>query len=167
MHKYVPLACIMTLSGFTLAGQTSFGLENLRTTGMVGIASGQTAQLNLLNPGIQAPALGVICSATVSFVDSTGGVLKSATLSVPPGQSLSLALKSDVDLSLAVGERREIRATIAIPPYPTSATGTAAVPACKVTPTLEVIDTATGRTLVTMRHTVLIPSILAANSQRK
>jgi hypothetical protein len=37
----------------------------VKTTAMIGLAQGQTAQLNLLNPGVQAPATGVICTAAV------------------------------------------------------------------------------------------------------
>jgi hypothetical protein len=155
---YFPLA--MTLSAFALDAQTTIGSQNIQTTGMVGVADGQTAQLNLLNPGIQAPALGVICSATVSFVDSAGSVVKSTTLTVIPGQSQSFSIKSDVDLNLTAGQRREIRATIAIPPIPPPTGGASA--SCKVFPTLEIIDTVSGRTLVTLGHTEPIPSIFGA-----
>jgi hypothetical protein len=133
---------------------------------MVGLADAQTAQLNVLNPGILAPALGVICSAAVSFVDANGTVLKSAVLNVLPGKSLSLALRSDIDLKLVAGDRREIRATIAIPPFPppatASSTPTAGV-ACKLIPTLEILDTTSGRTMVTLGHVVTIPGLPTAN----
>lgn len=163
MHKYVHLALVTTLSAFGLHAQAVLGLQQIETTGMVGIASGQTAQLNLLNPGIQAPALGVMCPATVSFWDSAGKQLKSATLTVIPGQSQSFAIKSDTDLNLATGARTEIRAVIAQPPIsPSATTGPAAAAVCKVVPTLEIVDTASGRTLVILGHTTTIPSILAS-----
>jgi hypothetical protein len=101
----------------------------------------------------------VICSATVSFVDAGGSVVKSTTLTVIPGQSQSFSIKSDVDLNLTAGQRREIRATIAIPPIPSPTSGASS--ACKVFPTLEIIDTVSGRTLVTLSHTEPIPSVFA------
>ena len=160
MRNLIYLSLAMTLSAFALNAQTTIGSQNIQTTGMIGVADGQTAQLNLLNPGIQAPALGVICSATVSFVDAGGSVVKSTTLTVIPGQSQSFSIKSDVDLNLTAGQRREIRATIAIPPLPPP-TGEAST-TCKVFPTLEIIDTVSGRTLVTLSHTEPIPSIFGA-----
>jgi hypothetical protein len=92
-------------------------------------------------------------------VDSNGNALKSTTLSVIPGQSMAFTLRSDTDLNLLTGDRREIRATIAIPANVpvTAASARAATPACKVIPTLEILDTASGRTLVVLGHVELIP----------
>jgi hypothetical protein len=160
MLKYVNLTCAMTLSAFALSAQSVPVSQTVQTTGMVGIADAQTAQLNLLNPGVLAPALGVICTTAVSFVDSTGTVLKSATLVVPPGKSMSLSLRSDTDLNLAAGDRREIRATITIPPmFPPTAIVSA--PSCTLIPTLEMLDTASGRTLVVLGRVETVPSVVA------
>jgi hypothetical protein len=160
MSKTLHLTCLLTLSAIALGAQAIPVSSSVETTGMVGIADAQTAQLNLLNPGVQAPALGMICTAAVSFVDSTGTVLKSATLTVPPGKSMSLSMKSDTDLNLVAGDRVQIRATITIPPFPPTAVASA--PACKVIPTLEMIDTASGRTLVVVGHVEAVPSIVTA-----
>ena len=56
---------------------------------MVGLGDAQTAQLNLLNPGVEPPAAGAVCSAAVSFVDADGNVLKSMMLNVAPGKSMA------------------------------------------------------------------------------
>lgn len=54
-----------------------------RTSGMVGIAEGQTARLNALNPGVAPPAAaGEICSGLLTFLGEDGKVLKSATVNV-------------------------------------------------------------------------------------
>jgi hypothetical protein len=160
MPKTLHLTCLLTLSAVALSAQSIPVSATVETTGMVGIADAQTAQLNLLNPGVLAPALGIICTAAVSFVDSTGAVLKSATLTVPPGKSMSFALRSDTDLNLVAGDRREIRATITIPPF-FPPTAVASAPACKVIPTLEMLDTVSGRTLVVLGHVEPVPSIVA------
>ena len=169
MLKYAPLTCAIALSVLGLHAQAVVASQNIQTTGMIGIASGQTAQLNLLNPGIQAPAMGVLCTATVSFVDAGGKVLKSATLTVIPGQSQSFALKSDTDLNLIAGERNEIRATIAIPfvPPPNASGVGPAAAGCRVIPTLEMIDTVSGRTLVTLGHVTAIPALFEGNQPRR
>jgi hypothetical protein len=72
MTKYLYSMCaLMLASAFPLGAQVAPGSQTVETTGMVGIADAQTAQLNLLNPGVLAPAVGMICKATVSFVDAT------------------------------------------------------------------------------------------------
>jgi hypothetical protein len=92
------------------------------TSGVVGIAEGQSAQLNALNPGVAGPAAaGEICSGLLTFLGDHGKVLKSATVNVAPGTSGHLVIDSDKDLALAVDVRKEIRATIAIPPVPAPA----------------------------------------------
>lgn len=165
MLKYVRSTCVLlALGAWTLSAQVTPGLQTVRTTGMVGIADAQTAQLNLLNPGVLPPAVGMICKAAVSFVDANGTVLKSTSLTVIPGQSMSFSLRSDTDLNLVAGDRREIRATISIPAIVTPvATSTSAVaPSCKVIPTLELFDTVSGRTLVVLGHAAMVPSVVTA-----
>lgn len=162
MSKYVLLTMALALSAVALSAQAVPVSNTVQTTGMVGIADAQTAQLNLLNPGVLPPAVGAICSATVSFVDANGSVLKATSLAVPPGKSMPFDLRSDTDLQLVAGDRREIRATISIPAvFPPTATGSTPIaPACKLIPTLEIFDTVSGRTLVTLGHVATIPSIV-------
>jgi hypothetical protein len=160
MTNNVRLMCALALSALALSAQTIPISSTVETTGMVGLAEGQAAQLNLLNPGVQPPAVGVICSATVAFVDAAGTVLKSQVVSVLPGKAGAADLRGDTDLKLAAGDRREIRATITIPafPPPPTATSTTMVPvACKLFPTLEIFDLASGRTLVTLGHVEIVP----------
>jgi hypothetical protein len=166
MFKSVYLTCVLTLSAVGLSAQVTTVLPDVRTSGMVGIGDAQTAQLTLLNPGMEAPALGIICTAMVSFVDASGRVLKSATLTIAPGKSIPFVLRSDVDLNLIAGQRREIRATISTPGVPPPATPTAAATptGCKLIPTLEILDTVTGRTLVVLGHAAMIPQVVATTA---
>jgi hypothetical protein len=165
MIKNIYSTCVlMALSAVSLGAQVAPASQTVQTTGMVGIADAQTAQLNLLNPGVPAPALGIICKATVSFVDAKGTVLKSTTLTVIPGQSMSFSLRSDTDLNLVAGDRREIRATISLPVIaPPTATATPA--ACKMIPTLEMLDTVSGRTLVVLGHATAVTGIVTATPE--
>jgi hypothetical protein len=163
MLKYVPFVCALALSAIALPAQTTAVASTVKTTAMIGLAQGQTAQLNLLNPGVQTATAAVICTAAVAYFDSTGTMLKTATLSVAPGKSGSVDL-SDAELNIAAGARREIRAQISVPGVlpPTSTAGTPIVAAaCKLIPTLEIFDSATGRTLVTLGHVEAIPSAVA------
>jgi hypothetical protein len=161
MSNYARFTCFLALSACALSAQVI--PSTVQTTGMIGVADAQTAQLNLLNPGIQPPAVGVVCTAAVTFIDGNGVVVKTGTLTVPPGQSRSLAIRSDMDLNVvAAGDRREVRAVISIPgilpPTPTP-TATVVEPACKLVPTLEILDTVSGRTLVTLGHVVDVPAV--------
>jgi hypothetical protein len=150
--KYTHLTCALlrsfalsfALSALTLSAQVV--TPTLETTGMIGIADAQTAQFNLLNPGILPPAVGVVCSVVASFVDNTGLVIKSMPLTILPGQSMSVSIRSDTDLNLLPGDRREIRATIST------------ISTCKLIPTLEILDTSSGRTLVTLGHVEAVPA---------
>ena len=158
MFLYARLTCVLTLGAMALAAQTVTPPTALETTAMVGIAVGQTARLNLFNPGVQAPATGVVCTAMVQYLDENDTVLKTVTVAVPPGKAVGVQLHGDTDLSLPSGARREIRATVAIPtvPPPTASTSTTPVPACQLVPTLELYDALTGRTLVILGRTVKV-----------
>lgn len=154
MFHTTRLMCVLAAGGLSLAAQT-VPVESVQTTPMVGIAFGQTARLNLLNPGDRPPALGVICTAQVTYFDGAGIALKTASVSVAPGTSVPVDLHSDLDLSLAVNGRREIRAAIATPTVPPpSATSTTTPPACKLIHSLEIFDTLTGRTQAVITRAV-------------
>lgn len=155
MFHTTRLMCVLALGAMSLAAQT-IPVDTVQTTAMVGLATGQTARLNLLNPGVAAPALGVVCTAMVQYLGADGTVLKTASVTVLPGKSMPVDLRSDIDLSLAPDTRKEIRTTIAIPSVPPPSTGTAATPACKLIPTLEIFDSLTGRTEAILGHVVSI-----------
>jgi hypothetical protein len=161
MFKFVRLTCVFALGGAALLAQTNMPVV-VKTTGMVGLAEDQTARLNLLNPGVVPGATAAVCTANVSFIDATGTVVKTATVSVAPGTSGGLNLDSQADLNLVVGARREIRAVITLPgvvPPPSPATASSSiVEACKLIPTLEVFDTLTGRTLVVLGRAETVPA---------
>jgi hypothetical protein len=59
-----------------------------------------------------------------------------------------------------VNARREIRATITIPPVPppTTSSTTAVAPVCKLIGTLEIFNTLDGHTQVTLGTVHLVPS---------
>ncbi len=138
------------------------------TSGMVGVAEGQTAQLNALNPGVTPLGAGAACSALLTFLGEDGKVLKSITVAVAPWTSDHLSLDSVADLALAVGARKEIRATITIPPVPPpAASATAPVtPVCPLIGTLEIFNTQNGHTQVTLGvvHEVPSPAVTPAPS---
>jgi len=158
MYRLLNSTCVfLFVSGliWTAAAQTAPVTSSgpvVVTSGMVGIAEGQAAQLNVLDAGVPASTSAAAsavpaCVALLSFLDGQGNVLKSATIMVAPGASQSIRLDADTDLNLTVDTRREIRAEVQVPavPPPSAAVTT---PACKLIPSLEILDRITGRTQV-------------------
>ena len=143
----VRLMCVLALGAMALAAQV-VPLETVKTTAMVGIATGQTARLNLLNPGGEAVPAGLTCTANVTYFDGAGAVRKTATVVVAPGKNQFVDLHSDADLALTLDSRVEIRATIAVPAIlpPASSSTSAPTPACQLVANLEIFDNITLRT---------------------
>jgi hypothetical protein len=148
-------AVFVSMAGLAAAQGTTMPVlfPQVQTFGMVGLAEGQTARLNLLNPGVLPPlATGAICSAQVSFLDAKGTVLKTAAISVLPGQSVPFDLNRDTDVT-ATDQRVQIRATIQIPaPLPIVATPPQLF-GCPLLPTLEIFNRDTGRTQLLITET--------------
>jgi hypothetical protein len=153
--------CVFALAAAGLYAQTvsTPPPQVTLTSGIVSLAEGQTAQLNALNPGVAPPAMSVVCSALVTIIDGQGKVLKAATVAVPPGASRNIDVDSDKDLALHVDERRELRATLTIPPILPPPGSTVPQPApCKLIGDLEIVDTVTGRPQVVLGIVHLVPS---------
>lgn len=157
--------CVFALAAIGLYAQTTTPPADLvtHTTGLVGIAEGQTAQFNALNPGDG----GTACTGVLNFIAADGTVFKSTTVTVAPGLGQHISLDSVADLALAPAARRSIRATITVPaapPPPTSTSTSVSTPtparaACRLIGTLEIFTTSTGHTLVTLGadHRVVTP----------
>ena len=140
---------LLSLSAALAVAQQSpinpLGIVPTETSGMIGIAAGQTARLNALHPGVPAPlATAARCPVTVSFLDDQGNVLQSSQIIVDPGKSLP------VDYVMSAPGRLQIRALIAFTqstPVANPAGPAVAVPfVCPLIPTLEIFDTSTTKT---------------------
>lgn len=165
--------CVFALAAAGLYAQTTTTPPPAdlvtHTTGLVGIGEGQTAQFNALNPG----DTGATCTGVLNFITADGIVLKPTTVTVGPGTGQHIDLDSIADLALAVGARKSIRATITVPaapppPAPTSSspsvTASTTPPlkaACRLIGTLEIYDTSTGHTLVTLGATQRVVKVVA------
>ncbi len=138
---------LMAATGvFAQSTPTPAPVPDSRTSGMVGIALGQTARFNVLNPASSSSATAPTCSAVLTYYDATGATLKTSTVSVAPGTAGYLDLFSDVDLALPAGQRKQIRATFLSLDVP--ATSTSTVSGCRLIGNLEIFNTATGATQV-------------------
>lgn len=165
MFSMAPRICVFALAAAGLYAQTTTPPADLvtHTTGLVGIAEGQTAQFNALNPGDG----GTACTGVLNFIAADGTVFKSTTVTVAPGLGQHIDLDSVADLALAAAARKSIRATVTVPAAPpppasTSTSASTATPvraACRLIGTLEIFTTSTGHTLVTLGadHRVVTP----------
>jgi hypothetical protein len=169
MYRLLSSTCVfMFTSGliWTAAAQNSPAGPVVVTSGMVGIAEGQAAQINVLNPGGATSVAG--CAAVLSFLDDQGNLLKSATVMVARGASQSLRVDADIDLKLTVDARREIRAEVQVPvppPPSTAVTTPVTTPGCKLIPNVEVLDRITGRTQVVLGAGHIVPGVMPASGQ--
>jgi len=116
------------------------------------------AQLNVVNPAAPtASNSAAACTAFLAFVDDTGKTIVSKTVSVPPGKSL------------AVGAREEVRGTITITPslFVSNTLEPISFTPCALIPSLEVLDSLTGKTQFVMVETTheanLLPPTPVAN----
>jgi len=145
------MSTFLRISVFALAAAGLFAQTTtpivpvLETTGVIGAAEGQVARLNVLNPGVAPPAVGMVCSAQIAFVGEDGKVIKTSMVSINPGATAAIAVDGDIELKLIAAERREIRATI--------------VSSCKLIGTVEIFDKFTGRTQAVLGgfHAVAVP----------
>jgi len=160
--------CIKGLSVFVLAAsclvaQPIIPATDTRTTGVIGIASGETARFNVLNDAMAPGVTTTSCSVVLTYYGADGSVLKSATMPVALGTAGYLDLFSSSDLSLALDQRKQIRATLSVPLVPNPSAGSsssapATVPECTLIGTLEILDAVTGRTQVILGGTHEVPS---------
>jgi hypothetical protein len=147
MKRFSLLATIVLTA--ILARAQGFIAPQQHNSSVVGIASGQTARLNVLYPSIPAPLLQVMCAVTASIVDDQGTVLKTQDFQMLGGKSASLSLNADTELPGA--HAAQIHA-LTLTPAASSAGGF-----CQVLPSLDIVDNATGRTLVHLETTVTYP----------
>ena len=151
MQRFSFLATIVFTAVLARA-QGSFTPPQQHNSSVVGITSGQTARLNVLYPSIPAPLLQVMCGVTVSIVDDQGSVLKTQDFQMLGGKTASLSLNAD-DF-LPSGHTAQIHA-LTITPAVSPAGGY-----CEVLPSLDIIDNATGKTLVHLETTITYPRAL-------
>src|SRR5580693_92441 len=120
MTKLVYRISVFALAAAGAFSQRAFAQSTLppvivHTTGMIGLAEGQTARFNVLNPGVLPPALGMTCTVALTFFDGAGKVLKTSTVTATPGEAQYLDLFGDADLALMIDQHKQIRATFTLP----------------------------------------------------
>lgn len=169
LHRFQRIS-VFVLAATGLFAQTTTPaaptVGTTHTSGMVGLALGQAARINVLNavsPSATATP-SIPCVASLTYYDAAGAMLKTATVTVAPGAAAHLDIDSDIDLALQVNQRKDIRATfvvLAVPtPVASSTAATPVAPACHLIGNVEIFDEISGRTEVVVgaMHIVEPPS---------
>jgi len=152
MKRFRLLATIIFSA--VVARAQGFTAPQLHNSSVVGIASGQTAKLNVLYPSIPAPlASQATCSVTVSIVDEQGGILKTQDFQMIGGKTASISVNADTELP---SHAAQIHALVLTPA--TSSGGGY----CEVLPSLDIVDNNTGKTVVHLETTITYPRIVPA-----
>lgn len=140
--NHIILAAAFSAAIASAQTTTTGTVTETSNTPAVGLASSETAQVNLVNTASNASSgTAASCTGTVTFLNSSGKAIGSASsFTVTSGeiQSVSLPFGS----AGATGTRTEIRATIS-----RTITLNSGVP-CNLQITLETYDTSTGVTHV-------------------
>jgi hypothetical protein len=133
MRTFLLFAVI--LNGANAIAQSPAFQNQQRTSGVVGVATGQTARLNVVYPTAPAPILQILCSANLVIADDQGKILGSKDAAqLIAGRSVSLDVNADTDLQ---GSARTQIHGFSIAPN-----------GCHLVTTLEIIDNATQKTVV-------------------
>jgi hypothetical protein len=151
------MAQFLALCGAGMAQTTSSPSPGVVTRAYtflpVGVAPGETMQVNVVNTGqtpAATPAATPSCTGTISFINASGTVIGTpAKFTVGLGQIFSASL-SYGQAGVTGNARAEIRAQIQLMTPAVTGTGTPTVmtpvPACSLSYSLETFDTATGVT---------------------
>ncbi|HLH17806.1 MAG TPA: hypothetical protein VKX45_11325 [Bryobacteraceae bacterium] len=140
LSRYLLLAAVVAATAATALADPPSGTRTA-TFPPVGLASSETAQVNLVNlatnPSNSSNAAS--CTGSVTFLDPTGAAIgKATTFTVASGQIVSVKLPYS---ATAASARTEFRASVSL----NVGEGAAA---CSLQSTLETYDTATGVTHV-------------------
>ncbi len=136
----------------TASTQTSITV----TSGMVGVNSGQSVRLNVLNlQPVVTGVTAVVCPATLEIYNDSGAQLTQMQITdIPPANAANLVYKPVVPATPA-NARVEIRAVVVTPTptaIPVATPGSpivmATVTACSLMPSLEITNDANGSTQV-------------------
>lgn len=138
---------------------TSNTVTKTANTPAVGLASSETAQINLVNTAANASnGTAASCTGSVTFLNASGAAIGSATpFTVASGAIVSISLP--FGKSGATGTRTEILATVSRTVTQNSG------PPCKLQVTLETYDTSTGATHVYLPNSVAIPGFEPVRGQ--
>ncbi len=170
-----PLALMLVFAAFAAAQgpqppqPTAF--NQTLTFGIVGVATGQTARVSVLNLGVQ-PFLGARvepgtmpapmpvavqpCQVQVQFLDSQGNGIGQPT--TPPALDPGKSASADLAGPGGTAQRTQFRAVIrTMVPTPAAGAPMPFRPSCNIVATLEVFDNSTGATRFVLENPRFMP----------
>ena len=123
---------------------------------MIGIASAETAHVNVLNLGTGSLLGPSSCTVTLQFLDIQGQLLEQTLVTLPPGNAGFLELRRN---DIAGDSRLQVRAVLLFGHFG----GFNPTPDllrrfdCNIVPSLEVYDDKTGRTSIVLTDARPLP----------
>jgi len=125
---------------------------------IIGVASGQSVRVNVLNAATSDPSNPTSCSLTLQFLDTSGNSLKQNTVNLQPGAAASLDLSWD---KMPGGSLRTEVRTVLLFGYSGGANPPAGIlqqTFCgNLVPSLEVYDNKNGRTSFVLTTASALP----------
>jgi hypothetical protein len=135
MRTFLIYAAILSGTLAMAQSPNQFLQNQQQTSGLVGVAPGQSARLNVVYPTAPAPILQILCSAALAISDDQGKILKTNNIAqLTAGKSFSISLNADTDLA---GNARTQIYGFSVAPV-----------GCNLRATLEIIDNITQKTVV-------------------
>ncbi len=171
--------CNLTLAGFFAFAAQSMAqpavivepLTNTVTTGMIGLATNQTARLSVLNLNSATsttPTTMNNCTVELQFFDGQNNSLKQTIVPNFAPQTATILDLTRAAITTQTGNRAEIRGVVTVNPASTPVATPNAPGYCAVFTTLQIFDETTGSTIVLTSDTrvsnagpVVIPLIVA------
>jgi len=141
LRRFLPAALsIACLNAYSFAQTTSTTVTRSFSSPPIGLASSETAQLNLVNTAnASSTGTAASCSGSVSFVSTTGTAIGSATpFTIASGQIFSATLP--FSRAGATGSRTQIRAVVTLTESTTARTP------CALVSSFETFDSTSGVT---------------------
>jgi hypothetical protein len=137
--------------------------QTVTSTGMVGLAPNQTAQLNVVNlaPAVTTTSPVASCSVELAFYDAKGTLLKSSSVSPTASASsgwvaLLPGMATSAKLDSSFTSRTEIRGVVTTlaAPVASNTASTVVVGGCSPMTTLEIFDAAATHVFTSDTRTV-------------
>jgi hypothetical protein len=127
------------------------------TLGMVGMVEGQSARLNALLLPTGGPLVaGGSCEVTFTFLNDQGATLATTILPVNQNQAVHFEYPVPPGAAAPIQIHGTVRVVFTVTPGST----TAGSPSCSVVPTMEILNSTNGQTVLVLENPRALPQVV-------